>query len=207
MLEWCVTGMPRSGTMWAAEALSSVGLSTVHESACSGWLRDFDDDGMWRLARDGESSWQAAPFTRDMRAEGVKVIHLVRHPLDVAASMIANGMMGRDIVGLPYPFQQFITTYTSPTIWQMDRVNGALLFWILWNELVHADHVWTVPVTPAQVLAAFPILEAEAAGAMCRTEAVNGKATPVALTPADFNAGLWDRALSLWQSLSQDSPC
>lgn len=62
-----VTGCPRSGTGYCAEALRRLGASVGHET--------------WEV--DGTVSWMEAPARRP----GVLVVHVVRHPLLVIGSL------------------------------------------------------------------------------------------------------------------------
>lgn len=76
-----VTGCGRSGTKWAAQALTAAGLPCGHEIVFHPRVRR----PMWSRWVPGEASWLAVPYLG--RLGGVTVVHQVRHPLDVIRSL------------------------------------------------------------------------------------------------------------------------
>ncbi len=76
-----VTGCGRSGTAFAARLLRDLGLRVGHEAVFGPHLQAFDGFG----ERDGDVSWLAAPFLRDLPPD-VVIVHQVRDPLAVVRS-------------------------------------------------------------------------------------------------------------------------
>ncbi|MFW6034492.1 MAG: hypothetical protein ACOC9R_05080, partial [bacterium] len=71
-----VTGLGHSGTGWAAQLFSRLGVPCGHER----WFNP------WRQTPGGnDSSWLAVPHVDDLPA-GWRIVHLVRDPLKVAQS-------------------------------------------------------------------------------------------------------------------------
>ena len=72
-----VTGLPRSGTGYAASMLKAMGIDAGHETigpaGCVSWLHTATGSVSWRGTIEPQA-WDT-------------VVHLVRHPLDVIASM------------------------------------------------------------------------------------------------------------------------
>lgn len=146
MIKFVVTGAPRASTKWTARMLTSVGMDCGHEDICNRWGKNFSDDGVWRSADVlGECSWQAAPFAHDMSEAGVKVVHLVRHPLTSVRSLAGGGI---NLNGGSVPFHRFIATHIGD-IWSLglDEPNLCLEFWKRWNEqlLGISDLTWIAP--------------------------------------------------------------
>lgn len=209
MIDFVITGCGRSGTMWVAEALTAAELPCAHEHFCSSWTDDYGDDQIWRDAPSGvgESSWQAAPFVGEMQAAGVPVVHLVRHPIEVASSLIANRML------LPVqvseerwelkPWHQFLTTHIGDWVWRLHPHDRALQFWTDWNKLIEKpDLRWLQPVDMYDLDAlshrvARPI-DVHKAAQVPRT--VNSRRPVDRLLPQDFTSSVYDDAMDLWKS-------
>ena len=136
-----VVGHPRSGTGYMAKTLSSNNILLGHEC----------------MNRDGISSWMFAarsdkvPYTSDNSVPSQyifdNIIHVVRNPLDVIASM-AYSVLPDDKV-LNY-MENYI--YIDQ---QEDHIVTAVRTWIGWNRLISALH----PNIIIQVERAFDKLE------------------------------------------------
>lgn len=122
-----VTGCGRSGTKWAARAVTAAGVGCGHEEAFSPYRQDIGDGG-WRA----EASWCAAPFTP---LAGTHVVHLVRHPLLVVASLVHRGSLD------PSKRRWGIWAFQfHPEVAEIeDPVRRAAAHWVAWNRLVAAD--------------------------------------------------------------------
>lgn len=83
MKHFVVTGCARSGTGYTAELLTRLGAECPHEAVFSPYTERFDGWG----AAPGESSWLAVPML-DQLPEGTVVLHQVRHPAKVVASLL-----------------------------------------------------------------------------------------------------------------------
>lgn len=200
MIGFCVTGAPRSTTLWSAKAFTMAGLPCHHEYACSAWTDTYGDNGVWASAPPcGESAAQAAPFTPLMRDAGVRVIHLIREPLACVASMIGWGLLDDDET---IPFHHFITAHVG-NIWaEYDRLpDRGLAFWTRWNNLIESDIRLKAPILPAQI---WHIAETWFPDTRLHTIGHPPPAnlgTPVELAVDDFKPDLWDEATTIWATV------
>ena len=158
-----VTGTGRCGTVFMANALTSMGWPCGHEAV-------FGTEGIER-AREivqgksppdnspiskseeilsegadlvGDSSYMAAPFLREFDAT---VIHVVRNPIFVVASMI--GEFFRNF-SQPFPtdfedqpdhlrYESFIYRHVSELSEDIPQIDRACLFYIRWNEMIESS--------------------------------------------------------------------
>lgn len=82
-LKYLITGTGHSGTQWAASVAAHCGLRAGHEVIFQGEGREINVGGIpWEC----EVSALAAPFL-DRVPQGIKVIHLTRHPVDTIRSL------------------------------------------------------------------------------------------------------------------------
>lgn len=205
MIDFVITGTGRSGTMWAAKALTAAGLPCTHEYVCSSWTDTYGDNLAWQSTPRGllgESSWQAAPFVEEMRAAGVKVIHLVRHPLEVASSMVTNDML-LPVDDTPLPWHRFIEAHIGDHIFRLHPHDRALRFWTEWNkQITEPDLRWLQPVLDSNVVDLGRLL-----GRIVDTTEMDTVPTdtnrwsPVkGLQRRDFTQVIYDEAMDLWRS-------
>ncbi len=101
-MNFLVTGCGRSGTMYLSSVLNATGVPCGHEVA-------FTVFGPKDVApKQNEASWYAVPFLARL-SPTVKIVHLVRNPIDVVASFHRIGVCasspwhhltaGRDLPG------------------------------------------------------------------------------------------------------------
>lgn len=204
MIDFIVTGTGRSTTKYTAEVLTAAGLPCSHETVCASWTDEYGDDGLWRQAFGGESSWQAAPFLSAMQAEGVKVIHLVRHPVLVASSMVSNRMLVPEPDGSLLPWHEFIVEHLGNRIWRMHPHDRALQFWIEWNRMIGEtpDLRWFAPVALPDVddLAYLLGRRIDLSATASIPKQVNHWREVERLKRRDFTRVIWDEAMDLWRS-------
>lgn len=204
MIDFVITGTGRSGTMWAAKALTAAGLPCAHEHSCSSWEDDYSDDQVWRDMPGGlgESSWQAAPFVGAMQRAGVPVVHLVRDPIEVASSLVANEML-LPVDDTPLPWHQFIAAHIGDHIFRLHPHDRALRFWTEWNkQITEPDLRWLQPVLDSNVVDLGRLL-----GRIVDTTEMDTVPTdtnrwsPVkGLQRRDFTQVIYDEAMDLWRS-------
>lgn len=188
--------------MWTAQALTAAGLPCAHEAACSSWTDEYGDDGLWRTASGGESSWQAAPFAREMQEAGVKVVHLVRHPAEVASSLIANRFLLPREDGL-LPWHRFVAEHIGDRIWRLHPHDRALQFWTDWNKQIEQpDLRWLVPVDRFDVddlgRMLGQVVNLHRINAVPKT--VNHRREVERFNETHFTRVIWDDAMDLWRS-------
>lgn len=163
-LRYLVTGCPRSGTVFMARLLTSVGVPCGHEAVFdyrgldaargrlagrepveSSWVsRARRDGGRWSelppwlpdaSAAEAESSYMAAPYLGDTLLDGVRVIHVVRDPVRVVQSLCHS-------VGYFLPegpkdlYEDFILRSLPELRTPMPQYDRACLFWVRWNQTV-----------------------------------------------------------------------
>ena len=131
-----VTGTGRSGTLWAGEAIRSAGVPCTHETAFT--LDRSLVDGAWVA----ESSWLAAPFTP---MDDTYVVHLVRHPLAVIASLANRRFTHNRYYDYAARHVPLLADIADPT----DR---CATYWVHWNRLIVAgERIRVEDVTAADV--------------------------------------------------------
>lgn len=96
-MNYIFTGTGRCGTGFVANLMTSAGRKCTHEGVFSlqGWDSAIDKieqrrNNTW-WGWEGDSSWMAAPYLDRMELQGIKVVHIVRHPRDVIESMLRMG--------------------------------------------------------------------------------------------------------------------
>lgn len=210
MIGFVITGCGRSGTMWAAEALTAAGLPCAHEHTCSSWTDDYGDDQVWRdvPASLGESSWQAAPFVDEMQRAGVPVVHLVRHPIEVASSLVSNRMLlpvqvSEEVWELK-PWHKFLSAHIGDWVWRLHPHDRALQFWTAWNKLIKRPDLRWFLDHPAEdqfgALAARLNRPFDASGIEQVPPTVNHRRDVLRLEPRQFTQSIYDDAMDLWRS-------
>lgn len=149
---WIFTGVGRCGTGYASKVLQSVGVRCGHEDVFnrSGW------DEAARKMRYGhweaDASWLAAPWLPRVREEfpDVRVVHLLRHPRDVIASWLANGVFGGEFG----PWLRWALGHLQG--WPLDAKEEDVAAWYFceWTRLVepHADCHIRVENGPLSIL-------------------------------------------------------
>ena len=132
-IEYLITGTGHSGTEWAAQVLTSVGVNCGHETF-------FDNSGfdvaMRRLnERRGykaESSWLSAPYINNEYFNNTRKIHLVRHPVAVISSWLVQ-VSACLFDGSNVPFANSYTKFTQYAQ-PIDRAVARYISWNLLNE-------------------------------------------------------------------------
>lgn len=159
-LKVVVTGTGRCGTNFVANVLTSMGLPCGHEAIFGpeGWERaggilaglqppesSLISKSGTVLAEDheieGESSYAAAPFLARL---DTLVIHLVRNPVDVIASMTGLGFRNFaeaypvDYEDQPYHFdhERFLYEHVPELSGEMTQIDRACLFYLRWNQMI-----------------------------------------------------------------------
>lgn len=203
MIDFVITGTGRSGTKWVARALQAGGIPCGHEQACSSWTDDYQDDQIWRESHQvGESSWQAAPFVGEMQAAGVLAVHLVRHPVEVASSMVSNRMLVPGEDGI-LPWHRFIVEHIGDWIFRLHPHDRALQFWTDWNKQIkHPDLRWLVPVDSVDVVTLAERLRrpVDIRKAFQVPPTVNHWRDVSRLEARQFTTNIYDDAMDLWKS-------
>lgn len=118
-----VTGCPRSGTTTMAHV-----LGILHEQQFD-VLKAAHTASDMSLMLQSECAWQATPFAAALLQRGIRVLHLVRNPLDTVASMVARGMFVRD----DHVSDLFIRRYV-PVPEDGTQLEKCVAVWIGWNE-------------------------------------------------------------------------
>jgi hypothetical protein len=145
-----VTGCARSGTLFMAEALAMLGHDCGHERLFTPETTRVPTFG----EAQGDVSWLAAPFLRDLPA-GTVVLHQVRDPLASIRSMLGVRMFQTK----PHPLMQaryrlqyyrirFARPITNarfirfaarhcPGVFDLpDEASRAASYWVRWNRLI-----------------------------------------------------------------------
>lgn len=143
MLKYVVTGTARSGTKYAATLLTNAGMKCGHESVFNSWGSNFTRAPKWREQEThlGDSSFITAPFIPEVKGD-LKVVHLIRPPLDVIRSIVGIAHVGNNRA----PWVQFLNAHINLTQFPPGPQRAAA-YWVRWNRLIQdngPDVTWDV---------------------------------------------------------------
>jgi hypothetical protein len=156
-LEIIVTGLQRSGTVYMAKLLTSLGLVCGHESiftpdGLSGvyarlrgkrkietsiisYEKKLDDDWFDASLQVADSSYLAAPYLSFFDA---KIIHIVRNPLYVISSIFYDAAFWSD------PRQEPYREYVFKHLQHLQKVKcdmeRLMIYYVEWNELIECNY-------------------------------------------------------------------
>jgi hypothetical protein len=160
-LEYLVVGTGRCGTAYMAQLLTSAGIPCGHESVFStNTLMEIKNklknpkslklskcslmsESKWVNPRDiiADSSYLSAPYLKSAILKNTKIIHVVRHPLDVIKSFVFDGLyFDKGIPENSQNYQNFIKR-KIPEIYNnnFNSFTKAALYYILWNKLIEKN--------------------------------------------------------------------
>lgn len=149
---WIFTGTGRCGTGYVSKVLQSAGIRCGHEGVFNraGWehAAHLMRYGHW----EADSSWLAAPWLPRIREEfpDVRIIHLVRHPRDVIADWLANGVF----TGEFGPWLRWAMRFL-PLGPVEDQLDAAAWYFCEWTRLVEKSRIdfrWRVEDDPRGLL-------------------------------------------------------
>lgn len=151
-MKYVVTGPARSGTKYVATLLSEAGMKCGHEGVFNSWGSNFTRAPRWQDETDylGDSSFIVAPFIPEVKGK-LKVVHLVRPPLDVIRSIVGIGHVGDNRA----PWVQFLNAHINLTQFPPGPQRAAA-YWVRWNRLIRhhePDLTWDVTrITSDEIL-------------------------------------------------------
>lgn len=151
-MKYVVTGPARSGTKYVATLLSEAGMKCGHEGVFNSWGSNFTRAPRWQDETDylGDSSFIVAPFIPEVKGK-LKVVHLVRPPLDVIRSIVGIGHVGDNRA----PWVQFLNAHINLTQFPPGPQRAAA-YWVRWNRLIRdhgPDLTWDVTdIQPDDIL-------------------------------------------------------
>lgn len=140
-MRFVITGCARSGTKYTAHLLTRAGIATGHEDVFNRWGEAGALQAGWRDdSFDGDSSYIAAPHAAELREAGLTVIHLVRPPLAVVASITTMGWLGN----LDAPYVAYVAAHLPELAEIPPGPRRAAAYWLGWNALVedHSHLTW-----------------------------------------------------------------
>ncbi|NBT57388.1 hypothetical protein EBT16_01245 [bacterium] len=159
-LKYIVAGTGRCGTLFMANLLTSMGFPCTHEAiftpeglerakrvigqaepAVSSRISRGENLSDYELDIVAESSYMSAPFLKKFDA---KVIHVVRNPSGVVASMIGDSFKN---FTNPHPthiedfpdhlaHEEFMYEHVDELRQEMSQIDRCCLFYIRWNEMI-----------------------------------------------------------------------
>jgi hypothetical protein len=119
--------------------LTNLGYRTPHEKV----LRTVDTPtpSFLTITRTAESSWAVVPYAKWFHRRDVVIVHVVRSPLNVIASLVETQPLGPDRW-----FGEGVGRWLEMTHRYETPVDRAAAFWIEWNRMIepHADFRWPV---------------------------------------------------------------
>lgn len=163
-LKYLVTGTGRSGTVFMARLLTSLGVHCSHEAIFDyrGWQwavkrlegcypmelswvsRARLENGKWTELEpwlpsldsvQAESSYMIAPFLGEESLKGIPVIHVVRDPIKVVHSFCHYVNYFKKAEG-ENSYEHFIHKHVPELAKEMPQYDRACLFWVRWNQMV-----------------------------------------------------------------------
>lgn len=159
-LKYIVTGTGRCGTLFMANLLTSMGVPCSHEAiftphgidkarrvirkeepAVSSRISRGENLSDYEMDIVADSSYMAAPFLKEFEA---KVIHVVRNPLRVVASMMGDSF--KNFLN-PYPtdlkefpdhlmYEEFMYGHLNELKNKMTQAERCCLFYVRWNKMI-----------------------------------------------------------------------
>lgn len=122
VIDFVVTGTGRCGTGFTSAVLTAAGVPVGHEE----WFTV--DPGRRRDDITGDVSWLAVP---DLDGFSGRVVHQVRHPLEVVRSLVGIGMFSNLAHG---PYRWFMYAHLPGLT--TDDETDAIRWWVEWNERI-----------------------------------------------------------------------
>lgn len=140
---WVVDGAPRCaivgtgrcGTGYMARLLTAAGVACGHEQWWTPMAR------RRRTGLDADASWMAVPDVASGAWSG-PVVHLVRNPVDVTASLLGIGFFA----GRGRPEYLAVALEHEPTLIGRPEMEAAVEWWVRWNRRCAAVADMTVRV-------------------------------------------------------------
>jgi hypothetical protein len=126
-LNYLFTGCPRTGTQYIAKLVTSAGILCSHECYFGMPGVFWCPDGEIRA----ESSWLAAPFLD--KVGDAKIIHIIRNPIKVINSMMADGALDGILGATVHNFWKMMV---MPNILSFQGIDRYLYFFIEWNRMI-----------------------------------------------------------------------
>lgn len=151
-LKYVATGTGRSGSVFVAKLLTSVGVPCGHEAVFNRFGLDraryllsnpceirtslvSGDSWLPPGEIEADSSYMAAPYLGSDLLMGAGVIHAVRHPIRVISSFVnALGYFRGPKYGTHY--EKFIYTIIPDLYGEMTQAERACVFYVRWNEMI-----------------------------------------------------------------------
>ncbi|MFC4869334.1 hypothetical protein [Streptomonospora arabica] len=165
-----MTGTGRCGTRYASHVLRAAGVVCGHEQVFTfGVARGRTP--RWR-GFEADASWLAVPRLSEVRA---RTVLLVRHPLDVAHSMLQLGWFTPQRASI----SRVLAAVDPRILGEPTRADQAMALWLRWNTVArpHAAHVvrfGDLVADPAVLLRAAGVAARAAPGAL---EAIHADTT------------------------------
>ena len=128
LLEYIVTGCPRSATLFMALLFRSANIPLNHEG-----LFGVPGGGFWLNHSVGDSSCFAVPFL-GKAPEGCKIIHIVRDPFKVITGLKNWGFLDGD--NWARCWFGILVKDTMPSILQYKGLDRYIHFYIGWNRTI-----------------------------------------------------------------------
>lgn len=136
-MSYIVASTPRSGTGYAAEVFSALGMACGHEKAISPGPKQYSrTGGIW-----GDASWLAAPLLPDF-PKTTLVLHQLRDPVKSLDSMMTRRQIrGKLKPGSKAPrgeYTNFLKKYVDN--WESDESPQERLvrFWVEWHTRIES---------------------------------------------------------------------
>lgn len=135
-ISYIVVSTPRSGTCYAAEVFSAMGMRCGHEKAINPGIKQYrmECEGIW-----GDASWLAAPLLPDL-PKMTLVLHQLRDPIKSLDSMLTRrqlrGKTKRGQKGPRGDYTNFLKKHVDN--WESDESpkERLLRFWVTWHTLI-----------------------------------------------------------------------
>lgn len=157
-LKFIVTATGRSGTVYMARILTSLGIQCGHESCFNqdkereviGRARGFmkptiskvaDNQGWLELERiQADSSYMAVPYLQHEAIKNIPVIHVVREPLAVVSSFVKDlhyfQLLEDNEFNKEGKWEEWMWSQVTELNMYQNPIERACCFWTIWNTRI-----------------------------------------------------------------------
>jgi hypothetical protein len=122
-IKYIIAGLPRSGTGFMSQLLTSAGVPIGHEM-----FFGMPGHGFYPKNAVGDSSWMSVPFLQNFAAT---IIHLVRDPMENISSLMHRNTFSEE--------KSIFTAYKMyrlPSLENYKEIDKYLHFYIEWNKQI-----------------------------------------------------------------------
>lgn len=130
-----IVGTGRCGTGYIAKCLNSSGYPRGHEGIFNHFDESIVSNNFKRSSLVADSAWPAAAFLgRPWLSDSIKIVHLVRNPIDVIKSFWEINFFSKDRVNKN--LNQIVYRNTNISPYFQHRLSSSVKHYFYWNSLI-----------------------------------------------------------------------